>query len=132
MFGAEAAAITQGHPLGYIPAAALVHIVNMLIYEKNISILEAVLDAKSAIKRIFKEKVLKYKIKDLDKFRMAFFTVIDTGTQNSFILLDKDDYLFLQNASSDTNNCSKMILGYSIFPAIILTFWNKRTFRIVF
>lgn len=30
------------------------------------------------VKRIFKEKVLKYKIKDLDKFRMAFFTVIDT------------------------------------------------------
>lgn len=55
MFGAEAAAITQGHPLGYIPAAALVHIVNMLIYEENISILEAVLDAKSTIKRIFKE-----------------------------------------------------------------------------
>lgn len=47
-----------------------------------------------------------------------FFTVIDTGMQNSFILLDKDDYLFLQNTSSDTNNCSKMILRYSIFPAI--------------
>ena len=28
--GAEAAAITHGHELGYIPAAALVHIINMM------------------------------------------------------------------------------------------------------
>ena len=47
-----------------------------------------------------------------------FFTVIDTGMQNSFILLDKNDYLFLQNANGDTKICSKMILRYSIFPAI--------------
>lgn len=47
-----------------------------------------------------------------------FFVVIDTGMQNSFILLDKNDYLFLQNANGDTNICSKMILRYSIFPAI--------------
>ena len=47
-----------------------------------------------------------------------FFIVIDTGMQNSFILLDKNDYLFLQNANGDTNICSKMILRYSIFPAI--------------
>lgn len=30
--GAEAAAITHGHPLGYIPAAALVHIVSRVVY----------------------------------------------------------------------------------------------------
>lgn len=30
--GGEAAAITHGHPLGYIPAAALVHIVNRIVY----------------------------------------------------------------------------------------------------
>ena len=47
-----------------------------------------------------------------------FFIVIDTGMQNSFILLDKNDYLFLQNANGDTNICSKIILRYSIFPAI--------------
>ena len=30
--GGEAAAITHGHPLGYIPAAALVHIINRIVY----------------------------------------------------------------------------------------------------
>ncbi|MDO4328939.1 MAG: ADP-ribosylglycohydrolase family protein [Lachnospiraceae bacterium] len=30
--GAEVAAITHGHPLGYIPAAALVHILNRIVY----------------------------------------------------------------------------------------------------
>ena len=47
-----------------------------------------------------------------------FFIVIDTGMQNSFILLDKNDYLFLQNTNGDANIRSKMILRYSIFPAI--------------
>ncbi len=30
MIGAEAAAITHGHPLGYIPAVALVHIIHLV------------------------------------------------------------------------------------------------------
>lgn len=30
--GADIAAITHGHPLGYIPAAALVHIINRIVY----------------------------------------------------------------------------------------------------
>ncbi len=32
---AQAAAITHGHPLGYLPAALLVHILHKAIYEKN-------------------------------------------------------------------------------------------------
>lgn len=46
MIGAEVAAITHGHELGYIPAATLVHIIRRLAHE-DISIEEAV---KSAIK----------------------------------------------------------------------------------
>lgn len=34
LLGAEAAAITHGHSLGYIPAAALVHMVNRIVYGK--------------------------------------------------------------------------------------------------
>lgn len=49
MIGAEAAAITHGHELGYIPAAGLVHMVQLLSHNNNISILDAVLDMKKAI-----------------------------------------------------------------------------------
>lgn len=33
--GAETAALTHGHPLGYIPAAALVHIIHLLLHENS-------------------------------------------------------------------------------------------------
>ena len=42
MYGAENAALTHGHDLGYIPAAALVYIINRIMYdekEKNIEII---------------------------------------------------------------------------------------------
>ena len=38
MIGAEAAAITHGHELGYIPAAALVHIIHMVAHDANITL----------------------------------------------------------------------------------------------
>ncbi|HBH95496.1 MAG TPA: hypothetical protein DDX91_07070 [Ruminococcaceae bacterium] len=52
--GAEAAAITHGHELGYIPAAALVHIINMIVKNDNISVLQAVNDSISAMQGLFK------------------------------------------------------------------------------
>lgn len=53
MIGAEAAALTHGHELGYIPAAMLVHIIHLLSHSTSISVLDAVLDAKTAISRLF-------------------------------------------------------------------------------
>ena len=47
--GAEAAAVTHGHELGYIPAAALVHIVHRLSQDDS-GVEEAVQDAVSAMK----------------------------------------------------------------------------------
>ena len=47
MIGAETAAITHGHELGYIPAAGLVHIVQSLSHNEDISLLDAVLDMKA-------------------------------------------------------------------------------------
>ena len=52
--GAEAAAITHGHELGYIPAAALVHIINMIVKNDNLSVLQAVNDPISAMQGLFK------------------------------------------------------------------------------
>lgn len=49
--GAEAAAITHGHTLGWLPAAALVHIIRKLAENEEETILDAVLDSMEAIKR---------------------------------------------------------------------------------
>lgn len=52
LVGAEVAAITHGHELGYIPAAALTHMINILIHEDS-SIEEAVISAIDTVKGLF-------------------------------------------------------------------------------
>lgn len=47
--GAEAAACTHGHPLGYLPAAVMVHMVSLLAHDPAVTILEA---AKSAMSQL--------------------------------------------------------------------------------
>lgn len=49
--GAEAAALTHGHELGYLPAAVLVHIIHRLARNDDITVLQAVLDARAATAR---------------------------------------------------------------------------------
>lgn len=53
--GAQAAALTHGHPLGYIPAAALVHIISLVAHNDSITLLDAVLDMKRSICLQFQE-----------------------------------------------------------------------------
>ncbi|MCH5195628.1 MAG: ADP-ribosylglycohydrolase family protein [Oscillospiraceae bacterium] len=55
LIGAKVAAITHGHELGYIPAAALVHIINLLAKNDKISVLDAVADSVVSIIKVFKE-----------------------------------------------------------------------------
>jgi len=55
--GAEAVALTHGHELGYIPAAAFVHIVSLLAHNEDISVLSAVKDSISAMERLFPEAI---------------------------------------------------------------------------
>lgn len=52
MIGAEAAAITHGHDLGFIPAAAVVHIVRAVI-ESDMSLKSAMNDAIAAMEKLF-------------------------------------------------------------------------------
>ena len=63
--GAEAAAITHGHDLGWLPAAALVHIIRRLAEEDGTSVLAAVQDAMVTIPKLLpsdypNESYLKY------------------------------------------------------------------------
>lgn len=55
--GAEAAAITHGHDLGYIPAAALVHIVQRVSHDDSVTLPGAVEEAMDAVKRLFADAV---------------------------------------------------------------------------
>ena len=50
--GADAAALTHGHPLGWLPAAALVHIITRIVHE-DFSIEEAVRDMQTSIRAQF-------------------------------------------------------------------------------
>ncbi len=52
MIGAEAAAITHGHDLGYIPAAALVHIIRA-VCECDVTIRDAVNESTAAMDKLF-------------------------------------------------------------------------------
>lgn len=51
--GAEAAALTHGHELGYIPAAALVHIIHIAAHRPETTLLFAVEDSIRAISELF-------------------------------------------------------------------------------
>lgn len=53
--GAEIAAITHGHPLGYMPAAVLVHIINRILTDrKHMSLKEIILEARDTAAKIFR------------------------------------------------------------------------------
>ena len=53
MLGAKAAAITHGHELGYIPAAALVHIIRAVCEDSEKKLADAVAEAVAAVSELF-------------------------------------------------------------------------------
>ncbi len=58
MEGAQIAAITHGHSLGYMPAAVLVHIINRIVFPpagKVMSLKEIVLEARDTAAEIFRD-----------------------------------------------------------------------------
>lgn len=61
LIGAKIAALTHGHPLGYIPAAILTHIISKITYE-NFSIIEAVESSLISIRKLFSGNELQYQI----------------------------------------------------------------------
>ncbi len=74
--GAEAAAITHGHELGWLPAAALVHIIRHLVEHEGESIFTAVQDARFALPDVFPNA------KKMDEFQTLLQKAIDlSGTE---------------------------------------------------
>ncbi len=51
--GAQLAAITHGHSLGYMPAAAVTHIISRILTDENPDLKEIVLDARNMMEQLF-------------------------------------------------------------------------------
>lgn len=68
LMGADVAALTHGHEMGYIPAATLVHIVRLAAFCDGLTLKEIVMDSKIAMEALFPEsKELPGFLKLIDK-----------------------------------------------------------------
>lgn len=74
-FGAEAAALTHGHPLGWMPAAALVQIIHE-VSQNGAILLEAVLHALNTIVEIYPES------EERDSFTSLIEKAIDLASED--------------------------------------------------
>lgn len=91
MEGAQIAAITHGHSLGYMPAAVLTHIINRIVFsEKDMTLREIVAEAEKSIEDIFKG----------DKHLKELTNLIDLAIELS------------ENDDSDLNNIHKLGEGW--------------------
>lgn len=76
--GAEAAALTHGHELGYIPAAALVHIIRAVV-EKGMALKEAVTGSITAMEGLFPEAK---HIADFSEIMKKAIALSESGTDD--------------------------------------------------
>ena len=74
--GAEVAALTHGHPLGYIPAAALTHIITLIVHH-GCAVDEAIAAMRTAIKGQH------YDEKDVSCFLSIIRTAVDLAHDSS-------------------------------------------------
>ena len=81
--GAELAAITHGHSLGYMPAAVLTHIINRSVYaEKEVARLEIVEEARDAVAEIFADDPHIRELTDLINLAITFSQNQDRDLDN--------------------------------------------------
>lgn len=90
--GAEIAALTHGHSLGYMPAAVLTHILSGIVYpgDKSLKLKDIVMEARDTVLKLFKED------KHIEKL---------TGLINLAIELS-------ENTASDLDNIHKLGEGW--------------------
>ena len=79
--GANSAAITHGHGLGYIPAEALVHIIHLISHGYEMTLLDSIMDMKQKIYTRHKSNQ-HIKIKDLEYFIMLIDRAIDLSDRD--------------------------------------------------
>lgn len=76
MLGAEAAAITHGHELGYIPAAALVHIIYAIASGRHTDLASAVAESVHAMQALFPDA------KEMPRFTSLMQQAIELSQKN--------------------------------------------------
>ena len=76
--GAQAAALTHGHPLGYISAAGLVHIVNLAMYRPEMSLLQIMEDMIEKIPVLFMDD----DPEECEIFKNLMRKAVDLATDN--------------------------------------------------
>ena len=79
--GAQAAALTHGHPLGYISAAGLVHIVNLAMYRPKMSILQIMQDMIEKVPALFMDT----NPADSEIFKKLMKKAVDLATDHDII-----------------------------------------------
>ena len=105
--GAQLAAITHGHSLGYMPAAVLVHVINRIVFPpegKAMSLKEIVLEARDTAAKLFKG----------DEYLPALVDIIDRAVRLS------------ENGAKDLDNIHQLgegwvaeeTLGISLYCAL--------------
>ena len=91
MEGAQLAAITHGHPLGYMSSAVLVHIVHQLVYSKdNKSMKDIIIEARDKVSELFAG----------NKYLKELTDIIDLSIELS------------ENDDTDLNNIHKLGEGW--------------------
>lgn len=91
MEGAQIAAITHGHSLGYMPAAVLTHIINRIVFAKDkMSLKEIILEAEKTVAEIFRG----------DKYLDELKDIIDLAVRLS------------ENGESDLDNINRIGEGW--------------------
>ncbi len=81
--GAQAAAVTHSHPLGYMPAAVFVHILHRILYPmKNLSLKEIVLESEQAVKKLFPRNPFLNDLCDLIRLSVTLSENSDSDLEN--------------------------------------------------
>ena len=83
MEGAQIAAITHGHSLGYMTAAVLTHIINRIVFPKEkLSLKEIVLEAKKTVAEIFPDDGYLKELEDIIDLAISLSENDDTDLDN--------------------------------------------------
>ena len=81
--GAQLAAITHGHPLGYMSAAVLVHIVHQLVYSNDgKSLKDIVLEARDKVSDLFADNKFIKELTDIINLSIELSENNDTDLNN--------------------------------------------------
>lgn len=108
MEGAQLAAITHTHPLGYMPAAMLTHILNRLVYTEN-------------------HKTLKSIIIEAQKYTNKIFA--DTPYISELNNIIKKAIILSENSNSDIENIHKLGEGWVAEEALAIAIYCSLKYK---